>query len=87
MLADESGMDILGIAQQGLQQADAQFNQSAQRIAQTSLNSGPPQPPDDSVSLSDNAVSLMSATNQYETVVGVAHTASELQQETLSLLA
>jgi hypothetical protein len=79
-------MDILGIAQQGLQQAETQFNRSAQQIAQTSLNTGPP-PPDDSVSLSDNAVSLLSATNQYETVVGVAHTATEMQQQTLSLLA
>jgi hypothetical protein len=80
-------MDILGIAQQGLQQAEVQFNRTAQGIAQTSLNTGPPQPPDDSVSLSDNAVSLLGATNQYEAVVGVAHTASEMQQETLSLLA
>jgi hypothetical protein len=80
-------MDILGIAQQGLQQAETQFNRSAQQVAQTSLNTGPPQPTDDSVSLSDNAVSLLSATNQYETAVGVAHTATEMQQQTLSLLA
>jgi hypothetical protein len=33
------------------------------------------------------AVSLLSATNQYETAVGVAHTATEMQQQTLSLLA
>jgi hypothetical protein len=80
-------MDILGIVQQGLQQADTQFNRSAQQIAQTSLNTGPPQPPDDSVSLSDNAVSLLSATNQYDAVVSVAHTVTEMQQETMSLLA
>src|ERR1035441_10349369 len=41
ILADESGMDILGIAQQGLQQAEVQFNRTAQGIAQTSLNTGP----------------------------------------------
>jgi hypothetical protein len=80
-------MDILGIAQQGLQQAEVQFDRTGQRIAQTSLNTVPPQPPADSVSLSDNAVSLLSATNQYEAVVGVARTASEMQQDTLSLLA
>jgi len=80
-------MDILGIAQQGLQQAEVQFNRTAQRTAQTSLNTGPPQPPADSVNLSDDAVSLLSATNQYEAVVGVAHTVTEMQQETMSLLA
>ena len=80
-------MDILGIAQQGLQQAETQFNRSAQQVAQTSLNTGPSPPPDDSVSLSDSAVSLLSAMNQYEAVVGVAHTATEMQQETMSLLA
>jgi flagellar basal body rod protein FlgC len=80
-------MDILGIAQQGLQQAEVQFNRTAQGIAQTSLTTGPPQPPADSVNLSDVAVSLLSATSQYEAVVGVAHTVTEMQQETMSLLA
>ena len=74
-------MDILGIAAQGLQQAQGQFDQTAQRIAQTSVN------PSDSVSLSDEAVSLMSSENAYESNLAVAQTAGEMQQATLNLLA
>jgi hypothetical protein len=51
ILADESGMDILGIAQRGLQQAQGQFEQTAQRIAQVGLNTRLPQVPGDSDSL------------------------------------
>jgi len=80
-------MDILGIAQQGLLQAQGQFEQTAQRISQAGLNTGSSTPPGDSVSLSDEAVSLMSAKNQYETDLGVAHVADEMQQATLNLLA
>jgi hypothetical protein len=77
-------MDILGIAQQGLQQAQGQFNRTAQQIAQVA---GPSQTPGDSVSLSDEMVSLMTSQNQYETNLGVAHVASRMEQETLNLLA
>jgi hypothetical protein len=82
---DKAGMDILGIAQQGLDQAQGQFDQTARQIAQTSLNMGPP--PADSVSLSDEAVSLISTKNDYETNLSVAHVADEMQQSTLNLLA
>jgi flagellar basal body rod protein FlgC len=77
-------MDILGIAQQGLDQAQGQFDQTAQRIAQTSLHTGPAQA--DSVSLSDEAVTLIGAKNDYQTNLSVAHVADEMQQETLNLL-
>ena len=80
-------MDILGIAQQGLQQAQGQFDQTARQIAQTSLNTSPSQTPADSLSLSDEAVSLISVKNQYETNLDVAHVADEMQQATLNLLA
>ena len=81
------GMDILGIAQQGLQQAETQFNRAAQQVAHTSLNGGPSQPPADSVSLSDSVVSLLNSKDQYQAEIGVAHTAAEMQKATLSLLA
>jgi len=80
-------MDILGIALQGLQQADGRFDQAAQNMTQTTLSTGESQSPTDSLSLSDAAVSLMTAANQYDTQVAVAHTAGEMQQATLSLLA
>jgi flagellar basal body rod protein FlgC len=77
-------MDILGIAQQGLQQAQGQFDQTAQQIAQVA---GPSKTPEDSVTLSDEIVSLMTSQNQYETNLGVAHVASRMEQATISLLA
>jgi hypothetical protein len=80
-------MNTLGIAQQGLDRAQGQFDQSAQRISQATIPTGQSPPPADSVSLSDAAVSLMSAGNQYGTEVAVAHTAAEMQKATLSLLA
>jgi len=79
-------MDLLGIAQQGLQQAQGQFEQTAQRIAQVGLNTGQSQGSSDSVSLSTEAVALLSSKNQYETDLGVAHAADELEKATLSLL-
>jgi flagellar basal body rod protein FlgB len=81
-------MDVLGIAQQGLQQAEGQFDYTARRIAQTGTNtSTSSQTAGDSVSLSDNMVSLLSAKTQYETDLGLAKTAGEMQKATLNLLA
>ena len=77
-------MDLLGIAAQGLHQADGQFDQAAQRVTQATLDT---QPGPDSVSLSDAAVGLLTAKNQFETQVAVAHTADDMQKATLSLLA
>ena len=84
---DKVGMDILGIAQQGLHQAQGQVEKTAQRIARVGMDTATPQTPTDSVNLSDEMVSLVSAKNQYEANLGVAHTASEMQKATLSLLA
>lgn len=80
-------MDLPGIALQGLQQAQGQFDKSAQGMVQASLNMGPSQMSNDSVSLSDEAVSLMNSQNQYESGLGVAHAAKEMEKATLSLLA
>jgi hypothetical protein len=77
-------MDLLGIAQQGLQTAQVQFDQSARNVVAAGL---PDPTPSDSVSLSDAAVSLLSAKNQYQTDLGVAHVADEMNQATLNLLA
>lgn len=79
-------MDFLGIAQQGLQQAQGVFEQTAQRVAQSGLNTGPPQGSSDSVSLSDDAVSLLSAKNLYEVSLSVTHVADDMQKATLSVM-
>ena len=77
-------MDILGIAQQGLHQAQGQVEKAAQRIAQVGMDA---QVPGDSVSLSDNMVSLLNAKNQFEANLGLAKTAYDMQKKTLDLLA
>jgi hypothetical protein len=83
-------MDILGIAQQGLQKAQGQFDKAAQQVVNTGLNSGlssaGSQSPVDSVSLSDAAVSMMSSKTQFESDLGVAHTGKEMEKATMSLL-
>jgi flagellar basal body rod protein FlgC len=77
------GMDILGIAQQGMAQAQTQVEKTANRIA--GINA--PSSSTDSVSLSDDMVALLSAKNQFAANVAVAHTADEMQKKTLDLLA
>ena len=80
-------MDILGIAQQGLHQAQGQVEKAAQRIARAGMETASAPTATDSVSLSDDMVSLLSAKNQYEANLGVAHTAAEMQKQTMDLLA
>ena len=84
--ADKTGMQILAAAQQGLQQAQTQVDKAAQGIAQTGMDAAG-QPPADTVSLSDQMVSLLTARNQFEAGLGLAHTANEMQKQTLNLLA
>jgi hypothetical protein len=79
-------MQILATAQQGLHQAQGQVDKAAQGIAQTSLDVAGP-PPADTVSLSDQMISLMTARNQFEADLGLAHTADTLQKDTLKILA
>ena len=78
---------MLGIAQQGLARAQGQVLTAAQRIARMGMETAPPQTPGDSLDLSDAAVSLVSAQNQYQANLGVAHTAKDMQKATLDLLA
>ena len=80
-------MQILAIAQQGLQQAESQVDKAAQGVAQASMNGATSHAPSDTVSLSDQMVSLMSANNQYDTSLGLAQTAKEMEKQTLNLLA
>ena len=85
--ADKTGMQILAIAQQGLQQAESQVDKAAQGVAQASMNGATSHAPSDTVSLSDQMVSLMSANNQYDASLGLAQTAKEMEKQTLNLLA
>ena len=86
MPADKLSMDFLGSALQGLQQAQGWFQKTAQHVAQAGLNTPQTGTSADSVSLSDEAVSLMSAQNLYEADLGAAHTGKQMEKATLSLL-
>jgi hypothetical protein len=76
-------MDLLGTVQPGLMQARTQFDLAAMDVTQASL---PTQTPSDSVSLSDAAVSLLTAKNQFQTELSVAHVADQMDQGALNLL-
>jgi flagellar basal body rod protein FlgF len=74
-------MNIASVsAGNGLQFAQASFNQAAARISS-------PDNPVDTVSLSSNVVDLIQAKNQFEANIQVMHLADEMQKTTLSLIA
>jgi hypothetical protein len=79
-------MELSAIALQGLQQATAQFEASAARLAGV----GSPTPdgfPVDTVNLSQAVVALLSAENQFAANIGVLKTAGEMQKNMIDLLA
>jgi flagellar basal body rod protein FlgG len=78
-------MQILSIAQEGMQRADEALNQAAGSIASNGLPQT--QLPADSLSLSDQMVSLMQAKNDFQANLKVAHTADETWKKTLDLFA
>jgi flagellar hook protein FlgE len=79
-------MDPSSIALQGLQQADAQLEAAAARIASAGANS-----PDgatlDVVDLSAEMVALMSAQNSFELNLATLKTADEMQKSLIDLKA
>jgi flagellar hook protein FlgE len=79
-------MDLSAIALQGLQQADAQLNAAATKIASfgapSSGGAGL-----DTVDLSAEMVALMSARNQSAANLATLNTASEIEKNIIDLLA
>jgi flagellar basal body rod protein FlgC len=73
-------MDISAIASAGLDVAQSRFDKAATGIASASDSAG------DIVSLSQQAVSLLSARHEFQTDVQLAHVADEMQKTTLNLL-
>lgn len=83
--ADKPPVDISAIALQGLEQAQTQFGQAAQNLA--SIGSASPDGADvDTVSLSAQTVSLLSAKNAFELNVSVMKIANEMEARTVDLL-
>ena len=81
-LADKNGMIALDTALQGMQNAESSFDSAARRISQE-----PAPQPQDTASLSDNAVALMQSRNSFEANTKVAHVADQMTKATLNLLA
>ena len=79
-------MDLSAIALQGLQQADAQLNTAAARIASFGALS-----PDganlDSVDLSAQVIALLSAKNQFSANLATLKTSDEIQKNLIDIMA
>ncbi|MDR3704026.1 MAG: hypothetical protein P4L56_30535 [Candidatus Sulfopaludibacter sp.] len=78
-------MDISAIASAGLDVAQSRLDKAATGIASASSSTGATQA-GDTVSLSQQAVSLLSATNEFKTDLQLAHVADEMRKTTLNLL-
>jgi len=79
-------MDISAIGLQGLQQANAQLDSAASKIASLGASS-PAESNPDTVDLSAAVVALLSAKNLYAANLGTVKVADELQQTTIDLIA
>ena len=79
-------MDLSAIALQGLQQADAQLETAAARIASSGTSS-----PDganlDSVDLSAEMVALISAKDQFSANLSTLKTSDEIQKNLIDMMA
>jgi hypothetical protein len=80
--ADKNSMIALDTALQGVQNAETSFDSAARRISQE-----PAPQPQDTASLSDNAVALVQSKNGFEANTKVARVADEMTKATLSMLA
>jgi Flagellar basal body rod FlgEFG protein C-terminal len=68
---------------QGMQQAETQFNQAAQNIAQQSFSSSSSPPQGDTVDLSAQAVALIQAKNSFEANTAALKVGDEMTQSLL----
>lgn len=76
-------MDAIYTALGGLRQAENQLNSTASVLARSPFFTGPPQ---DEVSLSDQAVSLLEAKTSFNANIDSIKVADEMQKSTLSLI-
>jgi Asp/Glu/hydantoin racemase len=77
-------MDISAIASAGLDVAQSRLDKAATGIASASISSAAPV--GDTVSLSQQAVSLLSAGNEFKTDLQLARVADAMHKSTLNLL-
>lgn len=74
-------MGISYIALLSLENAKAQFDRAAAGVIRAASN------PEDVVSLSQQAVEMLAAKNQFTVSIRAAHVADQMQKATLDLLA
>ena len=79
-----NGMEILGIALQGLKESLGRVEKAATQIANVAPSG---QTPGDSVGLSDAMVALMQARQDFEANLRAIHVGEEMSQKTIDLLA
>lgn len=84
--ADKLYVNIASIALDGMNQAQARFDQTARRLASIGARA-PAGMPADPADLSTDMVSLISARNQFATNLQVARTAGEMERQAIDLLA
>jgi len=75
-------MQAITTAMGGLQRAESLLNQTASRLAQSPSYG---RTDEDKISLSDEATSLLSARNGYQSNLDTIKVANEMQQSTVSL--
>lgn len=85
LLADKEGVDISAIALQGLEQAESQFALAASQLSSAGI--APSAGAGDTVDLSEAAVALISAKDDYASNVATMKIADDMVRETISLLA
>ncbi len=81
-------MDVLATALSGLDRAQGLFEQSANRlIGATGASPSSGQPASDAVDLSQAAVSLLTAKNQFALNINLLEVAENMQKTTIDILA
>jgi hypothetical protein len=75
-------METTYTALAGLQHAEVQLNRTASLLARSPYSMTPPQ---DELTLSDAAISLLQSKNTYETNLNTIKVADEMQKSALSL--
>ena len=78
-------MDISAIALQRLDQAQAQWEAAASRLASAAVS--PNGAPADTVALSEEAVALMAAKTDFAANLSVLQTANQIEQHLIELMA
>lgn len=79
-------MDISSIALQGLNKADLQLDNAASKIASAGSSVSAGQMPVDTVDISQEAVSMLSAKNAFEANIKTLEVSNQMQQYAMDMI-